>query len=1145
MKKVLSWLLLGGFVLAQISVLAPRLFVRADETHQIALVGPLSGPDAELGQAMMAGAELMVERYNRTRPAGQKRIELSTHDDANDPEKARQIAIELAEDSVVLAVLGHLSDETSAAAGPVYAEKGLPAISGSSGTPEVTAKNDWFFRAGLTTGHQGVILTHYMARVLGEEKLLVISSDDSYGRSLLSAVEYEQSFIKRLGLSQLELKKKWSFDPKAEDLDKALDPIVDDLAKSYSKELVLLAVSDSVAAPLIRKLQDNPRKRFGKTIPYRIIGGDSLGQPGLPMAFAELRREKYRPGVYTDGIRAVAPFLEDVANQKAQDFRQAFEERHGRPAGVIAAGYHDAAASVAQAMQRLTASPSDLKVARKEVRDNLARLDAPQRSVTGVTGSLYFDSRGNAIKTIPIGVYRERRLVSPPLQLSAVRSITGVSTKDVYQIQGNYFSPTRIVHTGVQVNEISDIDLDLRRATLDFNIWFRFSSDMKLGAIEFPNAVEPIDLGAPIEESDVDGQRYRLHRVKGAFKSDFTAGGDVFGKRLLGVQVRHRDLNRERLILVADLIGMADGKGGSLSERISRKTVWGELSDWTVKQADIFLDTEPVAVMGNPQFAGRDVPGFSRFNLGVRLESTDLSLRGMIAYDLALDLFLICGVALGFLAVGASQNRSERLLAWLWFPQTGLCLTMLFCGEAVVLDWLTRDVGSAFHTEVASYVFQIAWWMVPAWLFNLAVERFFWTPLERRTAREIPPVVRGFTAGLVYILAMMGIVAFVFDQKVTSLLATSGVLAMIVGLAIQMNLSNIFSGIAINMERPFRMGDWIRVAAFDPGKVVGITWRTTRIETLDKNIICIPNSVASDSSVENLSYPREHYRSEQLVHVDPGAKPEWVEKILYDAVVSATGILRDPEPSVVFHGVKDWSAEYAVRFFCEDYEQSITVDAEVWRLIVRNLRYAGFESVIHEEFTLFHLRDADQEGRRQMTAELLIDDVEVFQPFDKDKKDLLIRNMDRLQLEPARTVVTEGEDGDSLFIVAEGAMKVEMEVEDDESIEVGRLGPGDFFGEMALLTGEPRRATVSTLTPSLIFEIAKEDLQPILVQFPEISDDLSQVLTRRTLENLRRRNDHYATLDEEKSLARNLLNKISRFFQIGTREEPAPRRVAN
>lgn len=403
---------------------------------------------------------------------------------------------------------------------------------------------------------------------------------------------------------------------------------------------------------------------------------------------------------------------------------------------------------------------------------------------------------------------------------------------------------------------------------------------------------------------------------------------------------------------------------------------------------------------------------------------------------------------------------------------------MLVCGEAVAVDWLTANSGASPYIEHVVVGFRVLWWIVPAWLLIKGTELFFWTPLEQRTARQIPAVVRIFYATIVYTLAVLGVTAFVFDQKVTSLLATSGVLAMIIGLAIQMNISNIFSGIAINMERPFRMGDWIRVGDFEPGKVVAITWRTTRIETLDHNIICVPNSVASDSSVENLSYPREAYRSELMVHVDPGAKPQWVEKILFDAVISTPGVLQDPQPVVLIQGVKEWSAEYSVRFFCADYQASVAVNAAAWRDIIRNLRYAGFESVIHEEFTLFHLTETAAAGRD--LAPLLIDDVEVFEPFGPNEKQRLCQTLKRYTYEPERVVMEQGEDGDSLFIVAEGALVVEIEMDDGTVLEVGRLGAGDFFGEAALLTGEPRGATVSTVTPTQILEITKDHIQPII-----------------------------------------------------------------
>ena len=1129
MKRILSWSILIGFAVAQMAIIAPKFITSGSETMYMAVVGPMTGPDAERGKAMVDGATLMIDTLEKSGELGDRDIQLIIKDDKSDPQTAMEHAAALAQDEQVLAVLGHLSDEISRATAPIYAAGGLPIVSGSSGLPLVAAENEWYFRVGLTTVQQGTFLANYLARVMQEDTLQIITAQDEYSQSLTVAVEDELWFLKRLGTARVEISKKWSFDAAAEG-EHQLDEIIDELSKTYTGGPLLVSVPSNNAADVIQRIRDNPRLRFGKPLPYKIIGPDSLGRPELLTSLSTLNRETARPGYYTEGMLAVAPFLEDVANQKALDFREEFQTRHSQAPSVIAAGFHDAATVVAQAMMKLVANPDDVKAARAEIRDHLMKFDVPDKAVSGVTGGIYFDRDGNAIKTVPIGVYRDRRLVSPPTQLSAVRDIETLGTSDIYQIAGNYFTPTRIVHTGVRVNEIKDIDLANRRAFIDFNIWFRYPDAFDMSAIEFPNAVEPLELGPPLDEASEPGQYYRLHRVKGLFHTGAVAKDERFGERVLGVQVRHRDLNRERLILVPDLVGMEQGQGISLTERVENITLLGENHDWAVKQASIFLDEEPIAMMGNPNFAGKEIDGYSRFNFGVWLKPTNFSIRDFIAPSVALQMFLICGTIAGMLGIAAHRFSKEHFVRWLWFPVVGISFAMLISGEALFVSLLTKDEGNPAMAETVIMIVHILWWILPAWLINSFVEQFIWAPLENRTKRQIPRVVRFFSASTVYILSVLAITAFVFDQKVTSLLATSGVLAMIIGLALQMNLSNIFSGIAINIERPFRIGDWIRVGDYEPGKVVGITWRTTRMETVDQNIICVPNSMASDSSLENLSYPSEIYRSQLMVHVDPGAKPEWVEKILYDAILSSPEVLKEPFPIVQFQGVKEWSAVYALRFFSKDYEASIVNEANVWRDVIRNLRYAGFESVIHDEFTLFHLSEAAKKSDDM--APLLIGDVEVFEPFGKEHREHLCRKMARHRIEPDRPIIKQGDAGNSLFIVAEGALSVEITLKDGEKVEVGRLGPGDFFGEMALLTGEDRGATVTTVTQSQVYEIAKADIEPIIKAFPDIADDLSQILTRRTLENLRIKNEHFASLDEEKSLATNILSKISRFFDI-------------
>lgn len=1142
-KELFAWAMLAAFVVGTALTVAPNLVSPTTRTLYIGIAGPMSGPDAALGQAMVDGAQVLVDRTNFSGALGDKRLALMVRDDKNDPAVAERIAREFAEETDVLAVLGHLDDAASLAAGRVYSDLGLPAITGASGVPAVTSGNDWFFRTGLTTELQAKLFANYLARIAGEKDISIIHETGAFGDSLLLALKDELSVLKRTGKSKLKLKSTWAVEPGELQKAEPFEPIVEELSKKYGGEVIFLAVREDTAIPLIRRLQDNPRRRFGTPIPYRMVGPDTLASPALIEAFAQLRRERDRPGLYTEGLQVVAPYLSDVSNQAALEFRRRYSARFAREPSAAAAGFRDAAAVVAEAVKRLGDDLGDLAAQRNALRDLIAGRDDPAKAVAGVTGGIYFDRDGNSVKPVTIGIYQSRQLVSPPVQLRPIFVRDVVNPRDLIQIHGGYYNPTRILHTGIEINEISNIDIDERRFDMDFHIWFRYTGEPVLDGIEFQNAAEPIALGTPIEEQNDGEINYRLYRVAGTFKSDFMVDETDYGQNVLGFRLRHRTLNRDSLIVAPDFFGMAGNDVSLERDSVERRILAAEGQSWAVVRVDLFQDVEPIARRGNPSVGNRAVDGYSRLNLGIVVEPTSLSLRGLLDLDVAVVIFLVSGVLLSALNIFASRRREAApVLRAIWFPQALLYLLLMVSAEEILTSWMSARLTPAYYVELVVIGFRILWWMLPSWLLVIAVERFIWKPLEKRTGRDVPGVVRGFFAGIVYTAAALGVTAFVFDQKITSLLATSGVLAMIIGLAIQMNLSNIFSGIAINIEKPFRIGDWIKVSGFEPGKVVNMTWRTTRVETLDRNIICIPNSVASDSTVENLSYPHEAYRSELPVHVDPGARPQWVEKILLDAVLSAKGVLHDPPPSVIFQGVKEWSAEYHIRYFCEDYPASIELDAAVWRDVIRNLRYAGFESVIHEEFTLFHLKQAESEDRDN--APMLLSDVEVFEPFGSAEKAQICRTLKRRHLEEDETVVEQGEAGDSLFIVAEGALRVEIALDDGNKIEVARLGVGDFFGEMALLTGEPRAATISAITRCVVLEIDRENVLPVIKAYPDIAEDLSQILTRRTIDNLRKRKAHEAAAVDRESLASKLLSRISGFFDLGEEDEEDERKVS-
>ncbi|MGN7611416.1 mechanosensitive ion channel domain-containing protein [Magnetococcales bacterium HHB-1] len=225
------------------------------------------------------------------------------------------------------------------------------------------------------------------------------------------------------------------------------------------------------------------------------------------------------------------------------------------------------------------------------------------------------------------------------------------------------------------------------------------------------------------------------------------------------------------------------------------------------------------------------------------------------------------------------------------------------------------------------------------------VEVFIWQRLEKKAEHAIPNLVRGLVSAIIFLIAGFAIVSFVFGQTLTGLLATSGMMAMIIGLAVQMNISNIFSGLAINIERPFVVGDDIKVSGIT-GSVVDITWRTTRILTMTQELVTVPNSQAAESTIVNYTKPNEYYWKGFSVYLTQEHQPEEIEKLLYECLDKVDHI---KTPWVMFLGFNDWAADYQVWFHIP-YSKRWAVPNQIWITIWKAFKERG----ITPKFKQFH-----------------------------------------------------------------------------------------------------------------------------------------------------------------------------------------------
>jgi branched-chain amino acid transport system substrate-binding protein len=466
-------------------------------------------------------------------------------------------------------------------------------------------------------------------------------------------------------------------------------------------------------------------------------------------------------------------------------------------------------------------------------------------------------------------------------------------------------------------------------------------------------------------EENRNGIRYRCFRIKGKFKIDFRNQRYAFDHHTFGFSLRHSKLERHNLIFVNDVLGAQAAETGIFFfQQPASALALNPMEGWRVSQINPFQDHYSTAGLRSIFYGERDITGrqYSRYNYEIEVIKDGFPVRRFLHGDtlyalLILSLVMTVGLCFG----GRVRNVTSKPVFWLL--QVVFAFLFLIAAEIAFTNQMVKLNNYSF-IEAAIKLFSILWWMVGAYFVVIALTRFLYRPLEEKTGHKAPKLVYHSTYFTVFLLAGLGIIAFVYGKTVTSLLATSGVFAAIIGLAIQINISNVFSGIAINIERPFRIGDWVKIGDFDEGRVENITWRSTHIHTRNNNTVSIPNSVAAESSIQNFDYPDNSYVISLPVHVDIAHPRDVVSRIIKEAAESCDWVLKEPEPSVSFRP-SDWAAEYCLSIRARNYEKKADYEDEAVQAVWQHLKSAGIEPATkHNEITLLPGVESEKEQGR-------------------------------------------------------------------------------------------------------------------------------------------------------------------------------------
>src|SRR5215472_7973638 len=234
---------------------------------------------------------------------------------------------------------------------------------------------------------------------------------------------------------------------------------------------------------------------------------------------------------------------------------------------------------------------------------------------------------------------------------------------------------------------------------------------------------------------------------------------------------------------------------------------------------------------------------------------------------------------------------------------------------------------------------KVAWWLWAAW-FVVGFLRAF-VIVEHRPREE--KLLQDLMAGLIYLAAIFAIVAYVFDLKIQGLLATSGVVAIILGLALQSTLSDVFSGVVLSFSRPYRPGDWISIDGGTDGRVIEMNWRATHVLTARRDLAIVPNSTIAKAKIVNASSPSGIHGMTVTVQLEAKRTPAATAEILRYAVLNTRPILATPAPAIAVKSIGADAFEFDISFFVEELAQSTRAQNELFDLIVRHLAVAGID----------------------------------------------------------------------------------------------------------------------------------------------------------------------------------------------------------
>jgi small-conductance mechanosensitive channel len=453
-----------------------------------------------------------------------------------------------------------------------------------------------------------------------------------------------------------------------------------------------------------------------------------------------------------------------------------------------------------------------------------------------------------------------------------------------------------------------------------------------------------------------------------------------------------------------------------------------------------------------------------------------LHLGAVIILGVILGLFILTSIVLHVLIRRKGlPPKSMAFVKWLFLA------FLIETAERLVLGGLDQNLVRTPLTLLKTVVY---WLLIKNFIDGVYSDIY----LQRIKHKEVNHFLLDVIKFAIFILVALSAAKSIFDIKLSSLITSSAILTAVIGFSMQDTIGSIISGFLIQMEKPFDVGEWISVDGLT-GKVAEISWRYTKIQTVQRDSIYIPNNSISKHNLINYDRPLPQKRCKVRVGAPCDVAPVRVKAAMDEALRRCPLVAPFPPTYVRIKSITSYKIIYEIFFSAPRFEDQWAAMDQVQSSVWHHFKKHGVP-LPYPRSEIHMARRTREESPGYLP---ILRSIDLFAGLTDADLSLLVQSSAVLDYPPEARIVRSGDQGTSLFVILEGAVSVRR----NDSV-LAELEPGGFFGEMALLTGDPRKADVIAKTHATCLVVDREAFKMLMENNPRVVENIRECFRQRT-----------------------------------------------